>query len=61
MWDLQTTIKMNEKQTVEQIARLAEMFNKKSSKNSQGKGRHKQRRKRPPPKRNVKLKLNQPW
>ena len=28
MWDLQTTIKMNEKQTAEQIAKLAKMFNK---------------------------------
>jgi len=28
MWDLQTTIKMNEEQTAEQIAKLAKMFNK---------------------------------
>ena len=36
MWDLETTIEMNEKQAAEQIARLIEMFNKKSSKNSRG-------------------------
>lgn len=29
MWDLETTIVRNEKQAAEQIARLAEMFNKK--------------------------------
>ena len=32
----ETTIEMNKKQAAEQIARLIEMFNKKSSKNSRG-------------------------
>jgi hypothetical protein len=30
MWDLQTTIERNEKEAAENIARLAEMFNKRS-------------------------------
>ena len=61
MWDLETTIKMNEKQAAEQIARLAEIFNKKSSKNSQGKGRHKYRRSRPHPRKKGDLIPNQPY
>jgi|SaaInlV_100m_DNA_3_1039692.scaffolds.fasta_scaffold45746_1 hypothetical protein len=56
MWDLETTIEMNEKQAAEQIARLAKMFNKKSSNNSQGKGRHKYLRKRPHPRKKGDLK-----
>ena len=31
MWDLQTTIRMNEKEAAEQIARLAILFNKRTS------------------------------